>query len=67
MVFGLEKFHQYTYGRKVTVQTDHKLLEAIVKIVHVQPDQLPDNRGLLLWVLGDRPSRKHYSQSQSER
>ena len=35
--------------------------------VHVQPDQLPDNRGLLLWVLGDRPSRKHYSQSQSER
>ena len=31
MVFGLEKFHQYTYGRKVTVKTDHKPLEAIVK------------------------------------
>ena len=30
-VFGLEKYHQYTYGRKITVQTDHKPLEAIVK------------------------------------
>ena len=27
MVFGLEKFHQYTDGRKVTVQTDHKPLK----------------------------------------
>ena len=35
--------------------------------VHVQPDQLPDNRGLLLWVLGDRPSRKHYSQSHNQK
>ena len=31
MVFGLEKFHQYTYGRPVTVQSDHKPLEVIVK------------------------------------
>jgi len=31
VAFGLGKFHQYTYGRKVTVQTDHKPLEAIVK------------------------------------
>lgn len=31
VVFGLEKFHQYTYGWKVTVQTDHKPLEANVK------------------------------------
>ena len=29
-VFGLEKFHQYTYGRRVTVQTDHKPPESIV-------------------------------------
>lgn len=31
IVFGMEKFHQYTYGRKVTVQSDHKPLENIVK------------------------------------
>ena len=24
VVFGLEKFHQYTYERDVTVQSDHK-------------------------------------------
>ena len=27
----MEKFHQYTYGRKVTVQSDHKPLENIVR------------------------------------
>jgi transposase InsO family protein len=31
MVFSLEKFNQYTYGRKVTVMTDHKPLESILK------------------------------------
>ncbi|KAK7912634.1 hypothetical protein WMY93_012845 [Mugilogobius chulae] len=31
MVFSVEKFHQYTYGRKVTVQSDHKPLETIVR------------------------------------
>ena len=31
MVFSLEKFHQYTYGRRVTVQSDHKPLENIVR------------------------------------
>uniref|UniRef100_A0A672HNR1 Gypsy retrotransposon integrase-like protein 1 n=1 Tax=Salarias fasciatus TaxID=181472 RepID=A0A672HNR1_SALFA len=31
MVFSMEKFHQYTYGRKVTVQSDHKPLETIVR------------------------------------
>lgn len=30
-VFGLQKFHQDTYGRPVTVQSDHKPLEVIVK------------------------------------
>lgn len=29
IVFGMEKFHQYTYGRKVTVQSDQKPLENI--------------------------------------
>ena len=28
--FGLVKFHHYTYGRRVTVITDHKPLESIV-------------------------------------
>ena len=31
MIFSLEKFHLYTYGRKVTVQSDHKPLENIVR------------------------------------
>ena len=30
-VYGLEKFHTYTYGRQVTVESDHKPLEVIVK------------------------------------
>ena len=31
IVFGLERFHQYTYGRKVFVTTDHKPLESIMR------------------------------------
>ena len=31
IVWGLEKFHQYTYGRKVQVHSDHKPLEVIMK------------------------------------
>lgn len=30
-VFSAKKFHQYVYGRSVTVQSDHKPLEAIFK------------------------------------
>ena len=33
IVFGAEKFHQYTYGRKVHVESDHKPLETI----HTKP------------------------------
>ena len=29
IVFGTEKFNQYTYGRKVIVESDHKPLESI--------------------------------------
>lgn len=29
VVYGCERFHQYVYGRKVVVETDHKPLEAI--------------------------------------
>ena len=31
IVFGLEKFHQYTYGRPLTVQSDHKPLGVTYK------------------------------------
>ena len=31
VVFGCQRFHQYIYGKKVTIQSDHKPLEAIVK------------------------------------
>lgn len=41
VVFGLEKFHQYTYGQRVTVQTDHQPLESIVvRPLHVVPKRL---------------------------
>ena len=30
IVFSLEKFHQYTYGRHVKIQSDHKPLEPIL-------------------------------------
>ncbi|XP_062619286.1 uncharacterized protein LOC134280857 [Saccostrea cucullata] len=31
VTFGLEQFHQYTYGVDVTVENDHKPLESILK------------------------------------
>ena len=31
VVFGLTRFHTYTYGRKVTVYNDHKPLTAVLK------------------------------------
>ncbi len=31
VVFGLERFDQYTYGTKVTVQNDHKPLASIIR------------------------------------
>ena len=31
IVFGLTRFHTYTYGRKVTVYNDHKRLAAVLK------------------------------------
>ena len=29
IVFGMERFHHYAWGHKVTIQTDHKPLESI--------------------------------------
>jgi len=31
VLFGLERFNQYTYGRQVQVESDHKPLESILK------------------------------------
>ncbi|KAL0161181.1 hypothetical protein M9458_044906, partial [Cirrhinus mrigala] len=31
VLFGCKRFHEYMYGRKVTVESDHKPLEAILK------------------------------------
>ena len=31
IVYGLEKFHYYAYGRNVTIETDHKPLDSIFK------------------------------------
>ena len=31
IVFGMERFKQYAYGRKVKIETDHKPLESIFK------------------------------------
>lgn len=31
IVFAVERFHQYTFGRKTTVHSDHKPLQSIVK------------------------------------
>ena len=36
VVHGLEKFHYYVYGRRITVETDHKPLEAIFKVKTLQ-------------------------------
>ena len=41
VVFGLEKFHQYTYGRDVLVQSGHKSLETTArKPLHEAPTRL---------------------------
>lgn len=49
IVFSMERFHQYTFGRKTTVHTDHKPLEMIVrKPLHKAPKRL---QGMLLRLL----------------
>ena len=41
VVFGLEKFHTYIYGRHITVFNDHKPLEIITKKpIHAAPPRL---------------------------
>lgn len=39
-MFGMEKFHQYTNGRRANVQSDHKPLETIRKPLLNAPKQM---------------------------
>ena len=49
IAFALERFHQYTYGQKVTVESDHKPLEIIAKKpLHSAPRRL---QGILMRML----------------
>eukprot|EP00057_Strongylocentrotus_purpuratus_P007672 XP_011662146.1 PREDICTED: uncharacterized protein K02A2.6-like [Strongylocentrotus purpuratus] len=49
IVFSLERFHQYTFGRHVKVHSDHKPLETIVKKpLHRAPRRL---QGMLMRML----------------
>ena len=50
IVFSVEKFHQYTFGRPVKVQSDHKPLEAILqKPLSSAPKRL---QGMMLRLQG---------------
>jgi len=41
IVFGLERFHHYVFGRQITIETDHKPLESISqKNLHSAPPRL---------------------------
>ena len=41
VVYGMERFHHFTYGRKVIVRSDHKPLESITKKpLHKAPKRL---------------------------
>ena len=49
IVFALEKWHQFTYGRPVTIHTDHKPL---ISIVRKPLDRAPKRlQGMLLRAL----------------
>ncbi|XP_048585750.1 uncharacterized protein LOC116606612 [Nematostella vectensis] len=49
IVFSLERFHQYTFGRKTIVHSDHKPLEMIVrKPLHKSPKRL---QGMMLRLI----------------
>lgn len=48
IVFSLDKFHQYTFGRHTTVESDHKPLEAILrKTLSAAPRRL---QGMMLRI-----------------
>ena len=48
IVFSLEKFHQFSFGRSVQVESDHKPLEAILqKLLCAAPRRL---QGMMLRI-----------------
>ena len=50
IVYSLEKFHQYTFGRHTHIQSDHKPLEAIFrKSLSAMPRRL---QGMMLRIQG---------------
>ena len=52
----LERFHTYTYGREVTVESDHKPLEVIFKKpLHRAPKRLQRMLMRVQLLRGDRP------------
>lgn len=79
IVFGAERFNQYTYGRILTLQIGHKQLEMIMKMsLHLAPRRL--QRMLMLLqkynlvvtykkgreiVLADTLSRAHLTQADT--
>lgn len=61
IVYGCEKFHQYIFGRKVLVETDHKPLQAIFR----KPlYQIPPRLQLLLLSLQKYDLSVQYKQGK---
>ena len=62
IVFSLEKFHQYTFGRKTIVESDHKPLEMIIlKPLCRAPKRL---QGMLMRILQYDVEIKHKKGSE---
>lgn len=56
VIYGLEKFYTYTYGRQVTVESDHELLVVIVKRpLHRPPKRIQHMRAPESSSLLDQP------------
>ena len=65
VVFGLTRFHTYTYGRKVTAYNDHKPLTAVLKRpVEENPIQL--QRVLCPWHIPHDLSHSQPKQREIE-
>ena len=62
IVFALEKFHQYTFGRKTVVESDHEPLEMIIlKPLCRAPKRL---QGMLMRILQYDVHIKHKKGSE---
>ena len=64
IIFGLERFHCYVWGHKITIQTDHKLLESIVlKNISQAPQDLQE----CYWKLKDMTLQWNIPQEEQYR